>query len=691
MAIIPVVIRREEDELLYSWLLRLSDANGFSNGRSFVNAFITPNATTSEKRRRVLKYDLLEDFEDIYVALSTKEDKLKLFINSSIFSYYAPFLTRDQQAGIINETFINNGNKSDISVTRTKMISELRLCPKCMEEDTIRCGRWYYHRAHQLPGVCTCSKHHIPLRKYSGIPMHEIEDAPYTVPVEAFPKADEVTDFSDYLLNTLLNIASGELKSVLIKKISHMYSDDALSVRNEYLRYFGGVNDEADFDRLWKALYSERYLDPVLTVRLCVMLYSGPKEFEEEIKGYNTTHIDINKLQSLNCHLYGRESNVVVEVRHSCGAVMCISPIELTNGWKCPYCESARDALEPSRRSPTEWDENRFIQEIYDLTGDEYTLLGSYAGMNTGVSIKHNKCGKVQRYKPAAFLDGSRCKYCNEYISENHFKRIVSEVSLGRYEVTSKRTENLYTITDTSTGRRVDLSKAKILQELRRPTSSELLPLDAVGKEPDNSTAIATTERWITENCQHGVPIFLEDIDIEGIPYPILKKCVESLCKQKKILKFIAPGIYMFAEDDISDDCIVEAKYLVRNGKRIGYPIGSNALYLLGIIRDKPDEYRVVTNKETSKNVTGRTKTFLGHKLRIHGSEIWIDESNWKILMVLDTVVNLRKYLHGADYASAMVKLIEFVKSNNLTPVDFSQYQGKYVFSYNAVRSLFKE
>ncbi len=238
MATIPTVVKREEDELLYSWLLRLSDANVFSNVRSFVNAFITPNATTSEKSRRVLKYDLLEDFEDIYVALSTKEDKLQLFINSGIFNYFAPFLTRDQQAGIINETFINNGNKSDISVTRTKMISELRLCPKCMEEDTIRCGRWYYHRAHQLPGVCTCSKHHIPLRKYSGVPMHEIDDAPYTVPVEAFPKANEVADFSDYLLNTLLNIASGELKRVLIEKISHMYSDDTLPEYDQYRKRY---------------------------------------------------------------------------------------------------------------------------------------------------------------------------------------------------------------------------------------------------------------------------------------------------------------------------------------------------------------------------------------------------------------------------------------------------------------------
>jgi hypothetical protein len=41
MPSVPVVIPIETDELLYSWLIRMSEANGFSSFRSFINSYIT--------------------------------------------------------------------------------------------------------------------------------------------------------------------------------------------------------------------------------------------------------------------------------------------------------------------------------------------------------------------------------------------------------------------------------------------------------------------------------------------------------------------------------------------------------------------------------------------------------------------------------------------------------------------------
>ena len=55
MPTIPVVIKTEEDELMYSWVLRIAKENGFTVTRNFINAFITPNATEYEKSRRVLR------------------------------------------------------------------------------------------------------------------------------------------------------------------------------------------------------------------------------------------------------------------------------------------------------------------------------------------------------------------------------------------------------------------------------------------------------------------------------------------------------------------------------------------------------------------------------------------------------------------------------------------------------------
>lgn len=85
---LPIIIKNERDELLYGWLTRLSDANVFSNLRAFVNAYIAPNSSESEKSRRVLKYDLLEDFENIYEALGLNVSKADLFLRTGLFPYY---------------------------------------------------------------------------------------------------------------------------------------------------------------------------------------------------------------------------------------------------------------------------------------------------------------------------------------------------------------------------------------------------------------------------------------------------------------------------------------------------------------------------------------------------------------------------------------------------------------------------
>ena len=60
-----------------------------------------------------------------------------------------------------------------------------------------------------------------------------------------------------------------------------------------------------------------------------------------------------------------------------------------------------------------------FKQEVFDLVGDEYTLLDNYVNSQTKIRVKHNKCGHIYKVKPNNFLNrGSRCPYC----SGNHKK-----------------------------------------------------------------------------------------------------------------------------------------------------------------------------------------------------------------------------------------------------------------------------
>lgn len=218
MSKIPIVIKREPDELLYSWILRLSEANGFTNLRSFTNGYITPNATKSEKNRRVLKYDLLEEYENIYEVLDVNIGKLDLFLETGVFSYYSLFMTSEQQASIVDESFYNNGKNRFADVSKIKMISNLNLCPECMKEDKKRIGRFYYHRKHQLPGVSVCAKHKCVLQRYKGIPMHEGDEEPKVEDLE-YGAGATFAEYSAAILNEALHCNADDLKAVICKKL----------------------------------------------------------------------------------------------------------------------------------------------------------------------------------------------------------------------------------------------------------------------------------------------------------------------------------------------------------------------------------------------------------------------------------------------------------------------------------------
>jgi hypothetical protein len=56
-----------------------------------------------------------------------------------------------------------------------------------------------------------------------------------------------------------------------------------------------------------------------------------------------------------------------------------------------------------------------FKQAVFDMYGDEYTVIDEYCGFLKSINILHNKCGKVYKYSCGGrFLRGiSKCPYCN--------------------------------------------------------------------------------------------------------------------------------------------------------------------------------------------------------------------------------------------------------------------------------------
>jgi hypothetical protein len=55
----------------------------------------------------------------------------------------------------------------------------------------------------------------------------------------------------------------------------------------------------------------------------------------------------------------------------------------------------------------------QFIQEVYELVGNEYNILGEYNGNKTKILMKHNVCNNEFYITPDSFLHGRGCHICS--------------------------------------------------------------------------------------------------------------------------------------------------------------------------------------------------------------------------------------------------------------------------------------
>jgi hypothetical protein len=56
----------------------------------------------------------------------------------------------------------------------------------------------------------------------------------------------------------------------------------------------------------------------------------------------------------------------------------------------------------------------QFIEEVFNLEENNYSVLGKYEGATIKILMKHNNCGYEWNIKPNNFLSGQRCPICSE-------------------------------------------------------------------------------------------------------------------------------------------------------------------------------------------------------------------------------------------------------------------------------------
>ena len=92
---------------------------------------------------------------------------------------------------------------------------------------------------------------------------------------------------------------------------------------------------------------------------------------------------------------------------NNCNHEYPVSPNNFLKGERCPKCELEKRKYYKLKRHCD------FIKEVFNLVGEEYTVLTEYKTSREYVLMRHNNCGYEWDITPNNFLRGYRCPNCN--------------------------------------------------------------------------------------------------------------------------------------------------------------------------------------------------------------------------------------------------------------------------------------
>lgn len=171
----------------------------------------------------------------------------------------------------------------------------------------------------------------------------------------------------------------------------------------------------------------EQIAGSILSGRRCPFCFgthkTTTKEFQNELDTlYKDEFIVLEEY--INAH-------TPILIKHNiCNKEYKVAPHSIRRGAYCRYCSKKATMTK-----------NEFEKQIYNLVGNEYSVIGEFYNTSTKVSLKHNVCGNEWMVLPTHFLySGSRCPYCDITRKKTHedFVEIVKKLTGDEYKVLGK-------------------------------------------------------------------------------------------------------------------------------------------------------------------------------------------------------------------------------------------------------------
>ena len=166
-----------------------------------------------------------------------------------------------------------------------------------------------------------------------------------------------------------------------------------------------------------------------------------------------------------------------VQMRHNpCRYEYVVSPAKFLTGRRCPRC--GRISTHEKKTKTFE----QVKQEIYDMVGDEFYIVGNYYGLKKKTIFFHKSCGREYQLTPRSFYNGSRCTLCAmdafvEKLSKSHdeFEKEIWSLVQEEYTLMSSYvgSHEKVTFRHNLCGKTFNMSPTKFLTGQRCPKCRE--------------------------------------------------------------------------------------------------------------------------------------------------------------------------------------------------------------------------
>ena len=156
-----------------------------------------------------------------------------------------------------------------------------------------------------------------------------------------------------------------------------------------------------------------------------------------------------------------------------------------------------------------------------------------------------------------------------------------------------------------------------------------------------------TLYEYLLKNYKLNEPIFLADLQIEGMSRANLRQQIKKLTDAGKVKRF-DNGVYFLPKKTIfksgsqlSPEKVLECKYLRDKDKRCGYVSGLMFFNQMGLTTQVPMLYEVVSNKATNEY---RETSLAKSRVIVRKPKVPVTESNYKVLQFLDLLKDVDVY-----------------------------------------------